>query len=250
VTRGAERTLDALSALARWRRWRSEPAPQSAARVAIPDGALVEEAPRSEHAAKRLLAAAGIPVTREREVRTSREAVSAAVEVGLPVVAKVVGGPHKSESGGVRLDLWTERDVEAAASDLLRGSDRVLIAEQRRGDMEIIVGAFVDRQFGPCGLIGVGGLWTEALGEAAVIAGPGSAAAVRRAMEAPAWGRLVLNGARERTFPVDRVVDVALRLMGLVEACRGRLWAIEINPLVLDGDGVVAVDALAEPVGS
>jgi succinyl-CoA synthetase beta subunit len=49
---------------------------------------------------------------------------------------------------------------------------------------------------------------------------------------------------------VDRVVDVALRLMGLVEACRGRLWAIEINPLVLDGDGVVAVDAFAEPVGS
>ena len=249
VTRGAERTLDALAAVARWRRWRSEPGGPRGPRVPALDTDLVDAAPHSEHAAKRLLEAAGIPATREKEVRSPDEAVAAAAKIGLPVVAKVVGGAHKSEAGGVRLDLWTEAAVKAAATDLLRLSDTVLIAEQRRGDVEVIVGAFVDRQFGPCGLIGMGGLWTEALGEAAVIAGPGSPAAVRRSMESSGWGRLLLEGARGRTFPVDRVIDVALRLMGLIEAGRGRLRAIEINPLVLDGDDVVAVDALAEPPG-
>jgi acetate---CoA ligase (ADP-forming) len=248
VTRGGERTLEALSGLARWRRWRDEP-PGSAAgppalRVAPDLGA---RASQGEHAAKSLLEVAGIPVTREREVVTTEEAVAVARDIGLPVVAKVVRGPHKSEGGGVRLDLWTEDAVRAAARDLLRRSERVLIAEQRRGDLEVIVGAFADPQFGPCGLIGLGGLWTEALGEAAAVAGPGSPAAVHRALEPTAWGRLLLEGARGRRFPTDRIAEVVLRLIALVDACRDTLRAIEINPLVLDGDEVVAVDALAEP---
>jgi acetate---CoA ligase (ADP-forming) len=247
VTRGGERTLEALSTLARWRRWREEPEVPAATPKVAPDPQLATHASESEQAAKRLLESVGIPVTRDREVQSPDEAVAAARDIGLPVVAKVVGGAHKSESGGVRLDLWTEEAVEAAAGDLLRRSPRVLVCEQRRGDLEVIVGAFVDPQFGPCGLIGLGGLWTEALGEAAAIAGPGSPTAVRRAMEPHAWGRLLLEGARGRRFPVDRIVDVTLRLMALAERCRETLRVIEINPLVVDGDEVVAVDALAEP---
>jgi acetate---CoA ligase (ADP-forming) len=248
VARGGERTLEALSALARWRRWHQEPVAPAAIRVA-PDPELAAHAPESEHAAKRLLESVGIPVTRDQEVRTPDEAVAAARDIGLPVVAKIVGGAHKSEGGGVRLDLWTEEAVEAAARDLLQRSPRVLVCEQRRGDLEVIVGAFVDPQFGPCGLIGLGGLWTEALGEAAVIAGPGSPTTVRRALEPHAWGRLLLEGARGRRFPVDRITGVALRLIALVDVCRETLQSIEINPLVVDGDDVVAVDALTEPAG-
>jgi acetate---CoA ligase (ADP-forming) len=248
VTRGGERTLEALSTLARWRRWQEELETPAAITLA-PDPELAARAPENEQAAKRLLESVGIPVTRDREVRTPDEAVAAARDLGLPVVAKVVGGAHKSEGGGVRLDLWTEEAVEAAARDLLRRSPRVLFCEQRRGNLEVIVGAFVDPQFGPCGLIGLGGLWTEALGEAASIAGPGSPITIRRALEPHAWGRLLLQGARGRRFPADQITDVALRLIALVDGCRETLRAIEINPLVVDGDGVVAVDALAEPAG-
>jgi acyl-CoA synthetase (NDP forming) len=249
VVRGAERTLASLAALARWRRWRTEPVPEARLpEVLEPDAALVEAAPSSEHAAKRLLESAGIHVTRERVVATADEAVVAGREIGFPVVAKVSGGAHKTEARGVRLDLWTDDAVASAAKDLLRRSGGVLVAEQVRGDVEVIVGAFADEQFGPCGLIGLGGLWTEALGQAAVILGPGSEAMVRRALEPHPWGRLVLKGARGRRFPVDTVIDTALRLIDLITACRDRLSAIEINPLVIAPDRVVAVDALAVPV--
>lgn len=246
VVRGAERTVASLAAVARWRRWQAEPLPRAGPpEVLEPDTALVEAAPSSEHAAKRLLRAADILVTRERVVATVDEALAAAKEIGFPVVAKVSGGAHKTEVGGVRLDLWTEESVASAAEDLLQRSDRVLVAEQVRGDVEMIVGAFVDEQFGPCGLIGLGGLWTEAFGEAAVILGPGSDAMVRRALERHPWGRLVLEGARGRRFPVETVIDAVLGLIALITACRDRLSAIEINPLVITPDRVVAVDALA-----
>jgi acyl-CoA synthetase (NDP forming) len=246
VTRGAERTLDALASLARWQRWRAEgPDREAAPSVAEPDPVLLRDGSRSEHAAKRLAEAAGIPVTREREVRSVEEALAAAVKIGLPVVAKTVGGAHKSETGGVRLDLGTEEAVVAAAEDLLARSEAVLISEQVRGDAELIAGAFVDPQFGVVGLLGLGGVWTESLGEAVAVTGPGSSRSVRRALEPESWGRLLLEGARGRAFPVDRIVDVLLRLMGVLAASGGRLEAIELNPLLVSGDRVVALDALA-----
>jgi acyl-CoA synthetase (NDP forming) len=248
VTRGAERTLSSLAALSRWRRWQPEATAQEP-KVTEPDPALLEDAPTSEHAAKRLLEAAGISVTRERHVATREEAVAAAGDIGFPVVAKVARGTHKTESDGVRLDLWTEEAVASAADDLLRRSEGVLVAEQVRGDLEVIVGAFTDRQFGPCGLIGLGGLWTEAFGQAAVVLGPGSPTTIRRALEPHPWGRLLLNGSRGRRFPVEAVTETLLRLIALVTAGRGRLQALEINPLVVAGDRVVAVDALAVPGG-
>jgi acetate---CoA ligase (ADP-forming) len=248
VTRGAERTLSSLAALSRWRRWQGE-ATAEEREVTEPDRALLEDAPTSEHAAKRLLEAAGISVTRERHVATPEEAVAAAADIGFPVVAKVARGTHKTDSDGVRLDLWTEEAVASAADDLLQRSDGVLVAEQARGDLEVIVGAFVDRQFGPCGLIGLGGLWTETFGQATVVLGPGSPATVRRALEPHPWGRLLLTGARGRRFPVEAITETLLRLIALVAAGRGRLQVLEINPLVIAGDRVVAVDALAVPGG-
>jgi acetate---CoA ligase (ADP-forming) len=246
VVRGAGPLLAALASLDRWHRWRRQPLSDAPA-ITPPDDALVAGAPGSEHAAKALLAAAGIEVTREREVATAEEAVRAARDLGFPVVAKTVGGAHKSETRGVRLDLATEEAVAEAVADLLERSETVLVSEQVRGDAELIAGAFLDEQFGPCGLVGLGGVWTEALGEAVAIAGPGSAGRVRRALEAYGWGRLLLRGARGRTFPVDAIADVVLRLIALVGTVDGRLEAIEINPLVVAGDRVVAVDALAVP---
>jgi succinyl-CoA synthetase beta subunit len=202
----------------------------------------------SEAVAKRLLAAAGIPVPREEEARSAAEAVAAAERIGFPVVAKVSGPglDHKTEAGGVRLGLGSPDRVEAAARDLLAMAPAVLVAEQRRADLELIVSAFVDDQFGPCALLGLGGAWTEALGESVVVAGPGSERTVRRALSTTRWGRLLLEGSRGRRFPVDRVVDCAVRLLDLVAATG--LGTVEINPLFVDGDEVVAVDALVDPI--
>jgi acetate---CoA ligase (ADP-forming) len=246
VVRGAAPMLRALAAIARWRRWRREP-PDVGERPVPETGSLPDR--WSEHEAKALLTSAGIPVTREREASTPEEAARAAEGLGFPVVAKIAGRgvAHKTERGGVRLGLTTPEEVRDAARDLLEMAPRVLVAEQRRADLELIAGAFRDEQFGPCALVGLGGIWTEAIGEAAVIAGPGSRASVRRALEEHPWGRLLLTGARGRRFPVEGITDVALRLLDIISAHGERLEAVEINPLFVEGDRVVAVDALVVP---
>lgn len=245
VVRGASRTLRALASMARWQRWRVDPADRREP-IPMPQAAAIAEETDAwtEAAAKRLLAAAGIPVPREEEVRTAEDAAVAAGRLGFPVVAKIAGPSldHKTEAGGVLLGLASPADVRTAARDLLAMAPAVLIAEQRRADLELIVSAFVDEQFGPCALLGLGGLWTEALQEAVIVAGPGSEGAVRQALASTRWGRLLLEGARGRRFPIDRVVEVALRLIDVVTATD--LATVEVNPLFIEGDDVVAVDAL------
>lgn len=246
VIRGAAPMLEAMAAIARWKRWRGERRiPRATAEIEA--GPLPER--WSEHAAKELLASAGIAVTKEREVETADGAASAAEELGFPVVVKVAGEEvaHKTEMGGVRMGLDTAEEVRDVARAFLSKAPRVLVAEQRGADLELIAGAFIDEQFGPCALIGLGGIWTEALGKAAVIAGPGSETVVRRALDEHPWGRLLLEGSRGRRFPVQAVADVALRLLDILTAHRNRIEAIEINPLFVDGDDVVAVDALVVP---
>jgi acyl-CoA synthetase (NDP forming) len=246
VIRGAAPMLEAMAAIARWRRWR-EVSVSGRDPVGIDAGTLPER--WSEHAAKRLLEVVGIPTTREREVESADEAAPAAEEIGFPVVLKMAGEDlaHKTEKGGVRLGVTSAEEVRAVAGELLAKAPQVLVAEQRQAEMELIVGAFVDDQFGPCALIGLGGIWTEALGEAAVIVGPGTEAAVRGALEEHPWGRLLLGGSRGRRFPVDAIAEVALRLLDVITAHRDRIEAVEINPLFVEGDEVVAVDALVVP---
>jgi acyl-CoA synthetase (NDP forming) len=248
VVRGAQRTLNALSAIHRWRRWRGEPGrPREPAALHEASRLVEGTAAWTEHAAKRLLSAAGIPVTREEEVEDVDSAVEVAVSLGPPVVVKMAGEgvAHKTEAGGVRLGLRSSEEVAAAARDLLGMSPKLLVAEQRSADLEMIVSAFLDEHFGPCALIGLGGIWTEALRESVVVAGPGTEATVHRALSSMRWGRLLLEGDRGRRFPVERLVEVCLRLVDLV-AVTG-LRTIEINPLFLQGGDVVAVDALVVP---
>jgi acetate---CoA ligase (ADP-forming) len=247
VVRGAGRTLAALAAIDRWERWRGDRGTTLPPSVPadLPSGGVW-----TERAAKELLAAAGIPVPREREARTVDQAVAAAEEIGFPVVAKVSGEgiAHKTELGGVRLGLSDGDQVRGAAEDLLRLGPAVLIAEQRRADVELIASGFVDDQFGPCGLLGLGGVWTEALGRSVVVAGPGSEEAVRRALASTSWGRLLLEGARGRRLAVESVIECGLRLIAIV--AQTGLRTVEINPLFVDGHGVVAVDALVVPATS
>lgn len=252
VVRGADRTLRSLARLARWQEWRAEGlSARTAERLEDAARVAAETTEWNEHTAKGLLAAAGIPVTEEEEVDSPEAAAMAARRLGFPVVAKAAGPglAHKSETGGVRLGLGSPEAVAGAARELLARAPRVLVAEQHRADLELVVGAFVDEQFGPCAVLGLGGLWTEALQESVVVAGPGSEGTVRRALRSSRWGRLVLDGARGRRFAPDRVIGVCLTMLDLIAACREHLDTVEINPLFVDGPDVIAVDALVVPRG-
>src|SRR6476646_4707019 len=127
----------------------------------------------SEAASKRLLAGYGVPVLDEREAGDADGAVAAADAIGYPVVAKLCGDAiaHKTERGLVRLGLNDATAVGNAASELLAaatpadGPVAVLVAPMVRGTRELIAGLVLDPQFGPCVMLGVGGVLAEAIGD-------------------------------------------------------------------------------------
>src|SRR5438477_12129132 len=127
----------------------------------------------SEVDSKRLLARCGVPVLEEHTAADPDAAVAAAERLGFPVVAKLCGDTiaHKTERGLVRLGLRDAESVRAAATELLAaarpddGPVEVLVAPMVRGTRELIAGLGRDPQFGPCVMLGVGGVLAEAVGD-------------------------------------------------------------------------------------
>ena len=142
----------------------------------------------SESASKELLAQYGVPVARESLVDSPERAAAAAAELGFPVVVKLCGDAiaHKTERDLVRLSLPDEASVRAAGEELLAkalpedGEVGLLVCEMVRGNRELIAGIVRDPQLGPCVMLGLGGILTEALGDVAFAAftGPGGPASV------------------------------------------------------------------------
>src|SRR2546422_961218 len=143
----------------------------------------------SEHASKALLAGYGVPVAREALVADAEAAAHAAAEIGFPVVVKLCGDAvtHKTERSLVRLGIADAAGVRAAARELLAlrrpedGDLALLVAEMVRGRRELIAGVVRDPQFGPCVMLGVGGILAEAIGDVVFAAAPLSAAGAGRA---------------------------------------------------------------------
>src|SRR3989442_2732702 len=142
----------------------------------------------SEHASKALLAGYGGPVAREALVADAEAAARAAAEIGFPVVVKLCGDAvaHKTERSLVRLSIADAAGVRAAARELLAlrrpedGEVALLVAEMVRGRRELIAGVVRDPQFGPCVMLGLGGILAEAIGDVVFAAAPLSATEARR----------------------------------------------------------------------
>ena len=209
----------------------------------------------SEHDSKELLAAYGIPVTRERTANTADEAVAAADELGYPVVLKVSGGDvaHKSDVGGVLLGLGTAGQVRegfAQLAALRTGPTEVLVAEFVTGDVEVMLGVQRDPEVGPVVAVGSGGTAVEILADAAVampaIDQAGAAALFARTRA----GRLVA-GHRGKTLDCDGVAAALASLAALTRDLGELLEAVDINPLLVATDRVCALDGLVvlAPVG-
>ena len=129
----------------------------------------------SEHESKQLLADAGIPIPEQRLVSSADEAVSAAEELGYPVALKLCGRgiAHKTERNLVRLDVGSAEEVREQAGQLLaerrpeESDSGVLIQAMVSGRRELIAGLLRDPQFGPCVMLGLGGVFAELIGDVA-----------------------------------------------------------------------------------
>ncbi len=221
----------------------------------VPPG--LPEGPLTEAEAKRLAAAYGIPVTRERLARSAEEAAQAAREIGFPVALKGVSRAvvHKSDLGLVRLDLGdaeavrtTFADVTARLEQAVPGSmEGALVQEMACGEAELILGARHDPDFGPMVLVGLGGLLVEILQDVQIAPAPlrpeDALAMLRRLKLWP-----VLAGVRGRPpLDVTAAADALVRLSWLAADLGGRLAEMDLNPILLRaaGGGAVAVDARA-----
>jgi len=207
----------------------------------------------SEAASKRLLAQYGVPVLDERIVADADAAVTAAKELGHPVVVKLCGSAiaHKTERGLVRLGLHDDTAVYAAARDLLAaarpddGDIELLVAPMVRGTREFIAGLVRDRQFGACVMFGVGGVLAEALGDVAFRLVPLTELDADELLDDLANQELL--GPFRGEPAVDRATITAM-LSGLARLARERpeIAAVDLNPLIVVAGKPVAVDALVE----
>jgi len=201
----------------------------------------------NEAESKGLLARCGVPVPAARVVRSAKEAVAAAEALGCPVVIKALGVAHKTEVGGVRLDLGSADEVSAAMVEMSGLSESYLIEKMVEGAVaELIVGVTRDEQFGPYLLVGGGGILVELMKDSVSLLMPTTRERVLHALGQLKCAPLFSGFRGAPPADLNAAVDVILAVAGMVEADPSSIIELDINPLMLlaEGQGVVAADAL------
>ncbi len=204
----------------------------------------------SEYESKKLLSLYGIPITREKLSHNAEEAISAAVELGFPVVLKACSPElmHKSEHGCIELNLRSERDVREAY-ERISGSidlklDGILVQEMVSGQRELVVGLTRDPQFGPCIMLGIGGIMTEVFEDTAFRMAPLGMIEAKDMTEELRFKAIF--GAFRGQKPVDmEMLCRTLIAVGKIGLELEAVSELDINPMIITSEGrVVAVDAL------
>lgn len=209
----------------------------------------------NEPEAKAVLAAYGIPVVETFQVKTPEEAAQAAAGIEGPVVLKILSPDltHKSDIGGVELGLNGEAEVLHAAREMNARVGRLAPSAtltgfsvqpfcKRPNAQELILGAATDVQFGPVLLFGAGGTAVEVLGDKAIGLPPLNSTLARELISGTRVFRL-LQGYRDRP-PADlEALSAALIRLSDLVVDFAEIVEIDINPLLADEQGVIALDA-------
>jgi acetyl coenzyme A synthetase (ADP forming)-like protein len=206
----------------------------TAALEASPDGWLPPDAARA------LLEAYGVPVVPERVAESADAAVAAARELGFPVVVKsAVPGAHKTESGGIALDLGDDGAVRDAVA---RIGVPVLVQPMVKGGAELLAGVVQDPVFGPLVAFGPGGVLAELIGEASFRIAPLTDVDAQELVLAGKAGTLVRGFRGAPPASSSALVDLLHRLSRLADD-HPEVAELDLNPVIASPDGCVAVDA-------
>jgi acyl-CoA synthetase (NDP forming) len=208
-----------------------------------------------EVASKKLLRAYGIPVSKEEIAQTAAEAMKIAKTIGFPVVAKVVSPDilHKSDIGGVVLNLTSVAEVKKAFNDItarvkkLKNKPKlegILIAQQVKADLELVVGASLDAEMGPVVLFGTGGVDIELMKDVALAGAPLDAEEARQLIHKTKAG-VKLKGYRGKpALHEASAVKALVGLSNLMADAGNRIASIDVNPFLINSKLGVAVDGL------
>jgi acyl-CoA synthetase (NDP forming) len=208
-----------------------------------------------EVASKALLKAYGIPVSQEAIAQTAADAVKIARKIGFPVVAKVVSADilHKSDIGGVVLNLNSAAEVKKAFNDItarvkkLKNKPKlegILIAQQVKADLELVVGASLDAEMGPVVLFGTGGVDIELLKDVALAGAPLDAAEAKQLIARTKAGVKIKGYRGKPALHEPSAVKALVGLSNLIADAGNRIASIDVNPFLINPKTGVAVDAL------
>ena len=201
-----------------------------------------------EHAGKSALAEFGVPVPRGKLVPASAAAETAAA-LGFPVVIKASGAhlEHKTEVGGVVLNVRTEADARTAAERLAKLSETVLIEEMLTdGVLEILIGIIVDPQFGQVLVLGAGGVLTEVLSDSVSLLPPWTYESVEAALQRLTLRKLFSGYRGKPAADVRALIDTILGVARYASRNVATLVELDVNPVIVRpaGLGAVAVDTM------
>ncbi|MBX5450462.1 acetate--CoA ligase family protein [Thermogemmatispora sp.] len=264
IMAGLEHGLRALGRLLWWSEQLSqsqqpdheESAPTPALTLdSIRPPASVPEGSWSEVQTRSLLEQAGIPLVPAQLVHSPTEALAAAHHYGFPVVLKLQSATvlHKSDLGGVALNLRSDEEVASAFQRLLAVArqhmpestiEGILVSPMRPAGCELLVSVFADQVWGLTLTVGLGGLWTEVLHDIALRPLPLSRREILT-MLAELRGFPLLQGLRNQPgVNLERLSAVIHRISLLAQGLAPYLDVLEINPLWATGDQVEVLDAL------
>lgn len=204
-----------------------------------------------------VLSQAGIPVLPCKVAHSREEAAALAAAAGCPLAMKILSAdiPHKSDAGGVRLDVSGARDAADAYDAILESVRRhapgariegVLLAPMVKDGTECVMGVHVDPVFGPVVMFGLGGIFVEVLKDVSFRLAPFDAAQARSMIE-QTRALALLEGARGRApADIDAIAQALSALSQFAHAARDRIASVDVNPFVAlpQGQGAMALDAL------
>lgn len=207
----------------------------------------------TEIESKELLKGAGIPVVEAFLARTKKEAVSLGQQIGFPVVMKIASPDitHKTDLGGVRLDIKNKTQLEKAFSEVVSSIKRkqprariqgVSIQKMARPGTEIIVGMTKDPQFGPVLMFGLGGILVELLGDVSFRIVPITLRDAQEMIEEIKGYRLLTGYRGQEPVDIAFLGKLLVKVSGFIEA-HPEINELDLNPVLAYEDGAVVVDA-------
>src|SRR5664279_4143244 len=191
----------------------------------------------------RLLNAVNIPVVKENVVTSKKELLSLANKTGFPLALKVVGPVHKSDVGGVTLNIKSTRHLEAEFERMMQieGVNAVLVQQMLSGT-ELVIGAKYEQRFGDIILCGLGGIFVEALGDTSSGLAPltfNEAESMIRSLRS----YTIIKGTRGKPgINEAKFAEIIVRLSSLLRYAT-EIKEMDLNPLIGSPDGITVVDA-------
>lgn len=195
------------------------------------------------HTGAEMASAYGVSVPPSRLAETAEEATKLANGIGYPVVLKRVAPDvvHKSDVGGVALNLEDGTAVQEAYKAIVGASERAFIQQMAPEGLEVIVGAQRDRQFGPLVMFGLGGVYVEVLEDVAFRLAPLTGEDAREMVMETAAGKLLKGVRGQAQRDIEAVVET-IRRIGQLMVDQPEISEVDFNPLIVGEEGAWAVD--------